>query len=792
MFSQLKYSLFCTAATALVPFGAAHAQETVPPAAAETAIQDQVSGDGEIIVTATRNEASITKVPISISAFNQEGLDRQGVKDVSDLATISPGVTFDEGISGTSVIAIRGITSQSGAATTGIYLDDTPIQSRALGAGQTFSNAYPEIFDLDRVEVLRGPQGTLFGAGSQGGTIRFITPQPSVTEYSGYARGELAFTEHGDPSYEIGGAVGGPIVDNLLGFRVSAYHSRDGGYIDRVNPLTGNRIEKNANYSGVTALRGALTLAPADSVKITPAIFYQNMFQNEKSAYWGYLTDKDKGRFRNGAQISEPLRDKMLLPSLAISADLGLVELVSNTSYFYRKAVNRQNFTNFLTSLLGFPTSPGNFVPGAEDYGALGLDHNRQKAFTQEVRLQSTGSGPLRWVVGVFYQRSRQTAEEVVPETLADFNRLSQALFGADGVDVFGVPLTADGNSFVNRVRGTDEQIAGFADVTYNITDELSATVGARYAKTKFNFTTFGDGPYNGGPSSAAGRQSEKPFTPKFNISYQADSSNLFYATAAKGFRVGGANAPLSNRCAADLASLGLAAAPTSYDSDSVWSYELGSKNRLGTGVQISSSVFLVDWSKIQQVIQLPGCGFSFVSNVGKARSKGFDIQADVRVSDALTLNGSLSYTDAKYTRTVLGGVTPGGDQAILVNKGNSLDAAPWVASLSAQYEFELGGEEAYARLDYQYSSRRSRNTPENDPTTSSYRGYPFVRPALHLLGARVGGKLGPVDASLFVENIFDYKKDLYLLQLNDATNRINEYGTERPRTFGLTVSYRY
>lgn len=782
----VKAALFGTAGISIA-WSSANAQ-TVPQSG------DEQSQDGaEIVVTATRSATSISKVPISVSAFSQESLDRQGIKDVADLATISPGISFDKGISGTSVISIRGISSQSGAATTGIYLDDTPIQSRALGAGQTFSNAYPTIFDLDRVEVLRGPQGTLFGAGSQGGTVRFITPQPSLTQYTAYARGEVSATENGAPSYEIGGAVGGPIIDDKIGFRVSAFQNRVGGYIDRVDPITGAGIEQNANYSRVTVLRGALSFAPADGILITPSIFYQNMYQNEKSSYWGYLSDTDNGAFRSGSQVAEPIRDRMILPSLAASVDFGAITLFSNTSYFERKAVNRQNFSNFLTSLLGYPTSPGNFVPGAENYAALGLDHNRQKVFTQEVRLQSNDPGSrFRWVVGAFYQKSRQTAEEIVPETLADFNRLSQALFGANGEDVFGIPLTAEGNSFVNRVRGTDEQIAAFADVTYQITDRLSATVGARYAKTKFDFTTFGDGPYNGGPSTSSGNQSETPFTPKFNISYQVDSTNLFYATVAKGFRVGGANSPVSNRCSADLAGLGLTSAPNSYDSDTVWSYELGAKNRIGKALRISSSVFLIDWNKIQQVIQLPGCGFSFVSNVGKARSMGFDIQADLTLSGGLTLSGSLSYTDAKYTETVLGGAVAGGQQSILVSKGNYLDVAPWVASLSAQYDFQVGEHKTYGRLDYQFSSRRRRNTPENDPTSSSYRGYSFVRPAMHLLSARFGSQLGPVDASIFVDNIFNYHKDLYLLQLNDKTNLIKEFGTERPRTYGLTVTYRY
>src|SRR5271166_3371808 len=236
----------------------------------------------EIVVTATRREESISKVPISITALTQDDLDQKGIKDFSEMVRFTPGVNIDT--SGTNAISIRGISSSGGAGTTGIYIDDTPIQMRALGFNP--DDTLPKAFDLDRIEVLRGPQGTLFGAGSEGGTVRYIMAQPSVTADSTYARTELSYTQHGEPSYEAGIAHGGPIIDGVLGYRASVWYRYDGGWINRVDDTTGAITEKNANYANTEALRFALLYQPADNIKITPSIIYQNKEQHDLGTYW--------------------------------------------------------------------------------------------------------------------------------------------------------------------------------------------------------------------------------------------------------------------------------------------------------------------------------------------------------------------------------------------------------------------------------------------------------------------------------------------------------------------------
>src|SRR6202046_1931635 len=232
------------------------------PAPDESQVVESEGALKEIVVTATRHEESLSKVPISVSAFTQEDMDEKGMKDFTDVVRFTPGVSIDQ--TGTNAISIRGISSSGGAGTTGIYIDDTPIQMRSLGFHP--DDALPKTFDLDRVEVLRGPQGTLFGAGSEGGTVRYILTQPSLTKESTYVKSEVSFTEHGDPSYEAGIAQGGPIIDGVLGFRVSAWYRKDGGWIDRVDPTTRAIVDKDANTDESLVLRLAAMWKPVDTV----------------------------------------------------------------------------------------------------------------------------------------------------------------------------------------------------------------------------------------------------------------------------------------------------------------------------------------------------------------------------------------------------------------------------------------------------------------------------------------------------------------------------------------------
>ena len=739
---------------------------------------DQSATSGDIIVTATRQSSAVSKVPISITALNQDSLDVQGVKRIDDIATIAPGINFvrpQSSNAGNRVqISIRGVESNVGASTTGIYVDDTPIQTR--NAGFTSTSAFPVVFDLDRVEVLRGPQGTLFGAGSEGGTVRFITPQPSLERYSVYGRAEVSSTRYGAPSYESGLAVGGPIVNETLGFRVSGFYRRDGGWIDAVNPATGARVKKNANSSTALVLRGALTWKPASNFSLTPSIIYQRQTATNGPVYYEALSNPDHGVFVNANTLISPSRDKFTLSTLRADWTFGSVELISNTSYLDRHTLALPDYTNFLESQLAGQNGP--VVPG--EY-TQGIFVDEQKGFTQEVRLQSATPGSrLNWVLGVFYNRTKQLDNQVVSSPL--FPQIVLKNFGIDYLAIFGTPLGANNSVYTDIQNTVDKQIAGFGQVDYNITSRLKATAGLRYAKVDFSFRSSNEGPI-AGVSNATGNQHEKPVTPKFGLSYQADPSNLFYASASKGFRPGGAQRVVPSTCAADLAALGINSAPGEYRSDSVWSYEVGAKNKFaGNKLQINTSAFWIDWKNIQQQVQLNGCGQTFVANLGKAVSRGFDLDVSVRPVDGLTLSALVGYTDAHSTATITSG------PATIARSGNAISSiSPWRAHVSGQYDFNALDRNAFVRLDYDYASRG----PKPDITVFGTDPILFRRPTSNMLDARAGIELGRVSLQAFVNNLTNYNSPLSRYRPTFKTTVFTN-SIDRPRTIGLTVIARY
>src|SRR5580698_6978876 len=256
-------------------------EQTVPDNSSATE-SGHASGLTEIVVTATRHEESLSKVPISVTAMSQDTMDQLGIKDFQDVARFTPGVTIDD--SGTNAISIRGISSSGGAGTTGIYIDDTPIQMRSVGFNP--DDTLPKTFDLDRVEVLRGPQGTLFGAGAEGGAVRYILTQPSTTTTDTYVRSELSYTQYGQPSAEFGVARGQPVVDGVFGVRASIWYRYDRGWIDRVDPTTGATVNHNVNYSNSIMARLAAAWTPTAALSITPSILYQRQDKHDDSTYW--------------------------------------------------------------------------------------------------------------------------------------------------------------------------------------------------------------------------------------------------------------------------------------------------------------------------------------------------------------------------------------------------------------------------------------------------------------------------------------------------------------------------
>jgi len=777
----------------------------------------------EITVTATRREESLSKVPISISAFTQETMDQKGVKDITDLVRYTPGVSIDQ--TGTNAISIRGISSSGGAGTTGIYIDDTPIQMRSLGFNP--DDTLPKTFDLDRVEVLRGPQGTLFGAGSEGGTVRYILTQPSLTKESTYVRSELSYTQYGDPSYEAGVAHGAPIIDDVLGYRASVWYRKDGGWIDRVDPTTGSVVDKDANYDETVVARLAAIWKPISALTVTPSMFYQNRQEHDDSTYWPAYSDPSNGHFNNANPDRNAVPDKFYLPALKIEADLGKARLVSNTSYYHRDETTGYEGTVYNLSYfqsLGWPaagfglsflnpadyplidTSGIHLPPGLTDYRSPATVLNQQRSVTEEIRLESNDpSSRLVWTVGAFWQLSRELSLEQIHDPM--LNNLLEGLFGDNALDIFGEALLPNGDDYYNINTAHDRQIAGFGEATYSLTDQWKLTLGGRVAKTSFDITNFTDGPENGGPSGPnSASQHETPFTPKAGVSYQMDPNHLFYFSYAKGFRVGGANPPLPSLfCSAPQIAEGYSSgqAPPTYKSDSTQSYEIGSKDTFANVFRIATSIYYIKWNDIQQNVYVSGdCGLQFTDNLGTAVAKGFDLQADAALGP-VALEAAIGYTDARYVATSKNDLAIDGDAISGQSAINGSPGAnpPWNVTLGAQYNFVLSTRESFARLDYEFASRNPWLAAIQDPRSAQYTQYPYpisyTTPSTTFVQFRTGTNLNGWQVSFFIDNLLNtHVTTNYERSFTDTNNpnypppgpQYNNY-TFRPRTFGITLS---
>jgi outer membrane receptor protein involved in Fe transport len=593
----------------------------------------------EIVVTATRRQERLQDVPVSATAFTQQLLDAEGLRNIDELSRLTPGLTFERNGTGTSAnfndeatdINIRGIDSTAGTSTTGIYIDDTPIQGRHISF--TSFNAFPALFDVERVEVLRGPQGTLFGAGSEGGTVRFIQPAADLHAYSAYVRSEVATTQNGDPSYELGAAFGGPIIEDKLGFRISAYGRTDGGWVNRADYRTGNVTDYASNWQQTIVLSGALKWAVTDRITISPSVYYQKLTLGDTSAYWPELSNPAAERFANGNAQHNPSWDPFYLVAIKLDWELGFAHLTSNTSYFSRNQRSQSDYTQFDRTLFGLTTVGPR--PPAGDTGTS-HDTDTQNNFFQEVRLQSVDpAARLVWTGGFFYGHlDENTTEKVIDPNLdAEYNAF------------YGAPLCTPqapcpGGQILEQpiAKIIDKQYALFGDATLKMGEHWKATAGLRVTRTEYSGNLVYYGPFfapdvgAATPLASVGSGSATPVTPKAVLAYQPDSDSLYYASAAKGYRVGGVNGAVSSLCAANLAAIGISAPPGTYASDSLWSYELGAKNTLlGGRLQIDASVFVIDWSNIQQAVYLTGCGQNFVANLGKVQSHGGEIELHAR-----------------------------------------------------------------------------------------------------------------------------------------------------------------
>lgn len=414
---------------------------------------------------------------------------------------------------------------------------------------------------------------------------------------------------------------------------------------------------------------------------------------------------------------------------------------------------------------------------------------NKQQNFVQELRLSSSDpKGKLRWIIGGYFSRQKQFASE-----LLDTPFISQVINipiggGALLPGFYGSPLLNGRFVYADENRTTTNELSAFGELTWQATEKLSLTAGGRLSRTKLDFALLRNSPGTG-YGYDTGSQKQTPFSPKFAISYQADSDNLFYATASKGFRIGGVNRalPVNAQCNAALGAIGLTEAPRTYGSDSVWSYEVGAKNSFDGGrIRLATSLYYIKWSKIIQNVTLPNCGLSFTTNLADASSKGFELQADLKPFDNLTMSIGVGYNKGGYDQTVISGGSP------LVRDNYTLGAAPWTVAIATQYDFAgVFGSDMYAREDFSWQAANKKLRDTTDPTNTAYDPNEPLNPDIITLDLRLGMRKNSADLSFFVKNVLN-RHELLSVGHSALQGQIYTAYPVRPRTWGATLSYRF
>lgn len=757
--------------------GAALATAT---AAAQDAQDSSFAGLEEVIVTATKRAESLQEVGMSITALPDSDLERMGAYNLLDFAVRVPnlGLAYEaDGRFDSSSPSIRGV---FGTDTTGFYIDDTPVNASIT----------PRVIDVERIEVLRGPQGSLYGAKSMGGTIRMITKQPTFNVSESRAHFSLSTVDNGDENYNFDGSVNIPLIEDTFALRIAAYYGQNSGIFDRefmptwvdsggnVRESPGPAFDTNENvddeeyYGGQIAAKYAFT----DRVSVDLRLIGQKVEADGLP-----FADIDPGNTTEHRffDLDEPGTDEWYIASGTLNWDTDVGDLVSTTSFYSRETSEWEEETTFLHFLfdqvIGIPIDPiASVINTQEDY----------ESFVQETRFTTRFDGPFNFIAGVFYQD--QTHNHYYPPALQ--TGLAAAIDEFTGVPglgqncEFGFCLSDDDLIFTNRTITDTEEFAVFGELTYVFNDVWSVTAGGRYYDNTVDAVDTADGFANSGPSSFDESQSETGFNPKFMVEAGITDEVNLYASAAKGFRIGGVNGNLPvGLCGPELDELGINPSnATTYDSDTLWSYELGFKSSLANNrVTLNGAVFFIDWSGVQQLNRL-ACGFQFVQNAGQAESQGFELELSAAPTQGLTLSAAVGYTDAEITND--GGV-PG------VAEGDKIQGVPdWTATASAQYNWPAFAEwEGFVRADGNYYGDSFSSNNETSAATQR------LRESWAALNLRTGLVNEKWDLTLFVDNVTDERANLAdSRSIAAETPGRQRLVVNRPRTFGVEARVQF
>ena len=746
-------------------------------AAAQADSQSDARRDAidEIVVTATkRGEQSLQDMPLAITALTEEKLQIIGADDMLDYLGLAPGISYRlisatgsrDDIRGGRRLNIRGIESgPDGIPTVAFYLDDSPIPVMD-----------PKLFDIARVEVLRGPQGTLYGANSMGGTVRMVTNKPVIDLFEYKVDSTVGFTPEGGEIFNINGMLNVPVIEDRLALRGVLFNRYEGGFIDIVeNPalfvdaVGTTRSMEDQNDQRSFGGRVALTWQPTDNLTVTPSVFYQDIRIDGTSEYEPTTGDLQHQNCHVCGQDLSPLptpaeelrvaeyqENDFTLFSLEIAYDFGNIELFSSTSLFDAKLFTVDDFSKGFARF-GFPGDP--FVRGLQDI--------RTERFTQELRLTGPIGDKFNFIFGIFYMDEHRDFLQDIPN---DGNQwCTVALCGAD--------LGETDSLFTGVEFHDDQNTAVFGEVTYSPNDAWDITAGLRWFDTEQDQLIEFDGFLNGGFLRVVGTAAADEISPKLQVAYHANDDVMYYGLVAKGFRPGGPTNLIPTTCNADLALLGISEPLAQFEADTLWNYEVGVKSVFADNrLTVNATAFFMDWTDVQNGVRL-ACGFGFVGNVGAAESQGAELEFTAYPTDNFNFSGSIGYVDATFTET---------SNEVGVTKGDKITNTPeFTASLLAQYLFPVADEyQGYIQASYQYTDEIL------DPTTS--RGTP-VRPSFSTAGLRFGVQHENWEVVLFVDNLTDERGRLFE-SIQQAPNTLpflaNIVGVIRPRTFGVTLRF--
>jgi len=764
----------------------------------------------EVVVTAQKRSESTQDVPFSVAAMTEQGIERSGSGNIVELARNISGLTITDLGPGQSQVAIRGISAgqvvrdQAGVKeSVGIYLDESPI-SVALFTPDL------DLYDLERLEVLRGPQGTLFGAGSSSGTVRYITAQPKLGKYEG----SVQFSGQTGTDSEFGGAVKGAVnlpFGEQAALRVAGYYNDMAGFIDSVYPGRGKREDVNSGTK--SGARVALLFRPTERLSITPRLVYQkletdgfprievyNILGNPFTTTEPPVTPGERGQV---TQLQEGIDDDFKLGDLNIQYDFGGATLTSVSSYTDRKVVvtrDASQLTGSVTYDLTFG-QPTGYFPAEVRLNSPLIDSTKLEAFSQEIRLASNGGGQFDWLVGGFYQQVDRTYGQNLPTP--GYDAILQRRFGATSADFNAPPNTP----FFSHLTYDFQQFALFGEGTWRFNDQWSLTGGLRYYDfDEDRLLTFAGVFADVGYTNEPGSTSSDGFSPRAILAFRPTADVMLTAQVSRGFRLGGINDPLNvTLCQGN--DINIYGGHPTWDDEKTQNYELGLKSTFADGrVQFNAAAFYTDIDGLQVIADAGSCSSRIILNA-EARTVGGEVELFARPNENWDFGVSATYNNAEITKSQLANGSP----IAGIRKGNRLPTAPeFQAAASATYSWAWANAlESYLTFTFQHVGSSytqladqepnfgliatggppgsARLIPFGNPTISSF-AFQAELPSYEIGNLRFGLKGGRWEAAAFVNNLWDERAFLSIDRERGRSARVG-YLTNVPRTYGVSLN---